>query len=242
MTDLRRWSEEGATAAEVALLDASRRERPSARARAQTLRALGAAAAATTIATTAPTAAATKGGMTFLTKIALLSLVGAVGGGAVAGGLVMRAASHKTQMSSAPSYATVAKPASDVPPRNEINSLPSPLSPSSSTGTSLPRLEATARPLRPASSSESLTREVKALELAHRALAEHDAPSALDLLDRYRVQFPGGSLSSEATVLRVQALLQNGDRAGAQALVDGYVSAHLDSPYARRLKDIVRGQ
>jgi outer membrane protein assembly factor BamD (BamD/ComL family) len=87
-----------------------------------------------------------------------------------------------------------------------------------------------------------LTREVKALELAHRALAEHDAPLALDLLDRYRVQFPGGSLSSEATVLRAQALLQNGDRAGAQALVDGYVSAHPDSPYARRLKDIVRGQ
>jgi outer membrane protein assembly factor BamD (BamD/ComL family) len=65
---------------------------------------------------------------------------------------------------------------------------------------------------------------------------------ALDLLDRYRAQFPHGALSSEATLLRAQALVQSGDRAGARALVDAYMMAHPDSPYARRLKEIVHGE
>src|SRR5262249_4938282 len=88
MSELGRWSEEGATADEIALLEASRRERPSAGAQASVLRALGVAAAATTIGTSAAATAATKSGLTSLSKIVIVSLVG---GGVVAGGLAVRA-------------------------------------------------------------------------------------------------------------------------------------------------------
>ena len=246
MTELRRWSEEGATSDEIALLEASRRERPSARAQARALRALGVAVGATTIGTTAPVAAAaaTKGGLTFLSKIVILSLVG---GGVVAGGATVRAVRHATQAPPRPAVVAVAKPVSPAPARTEESTAMSAstlASPPSSASIEVPRVHAGAPPRlpRPVSSNDPLARELKALELAHRALAAHDPRSALALLDRYRAQFPGGSLSSEATVLRAQALLESGDRAGAQAVADAYVSAHPDSPYAKRLKETVRGE
>jgi hypothetical protein len=95
-------------------------------------------------------------------------------------------------------------------------------------------------PPRASASADALTRELKALETVQALLRDPDA--ALRLLDRYQAQFPHGSLSSEATVLRAQALLAKGDRAGAQGLVDGYCSAHPDSPYAKRLKALVQGR
>jgi hypothetical protein len=245
MTPLRRWSEEGATADEIALLEASRRERPSARAQVRALRALGVAAAATTIGTTAPVAAATKSGLTFLGKIAILSLVG---GGVVAGGVAVRAVRNDARAPLAPAAVAVARPASAAPPgsarKSDENPVPTPsaMTPPPPADVSPVHAGAPPRPPRPAASNDALAAQLKALELAHRALAAHDPRSALALLDRYRAQFPGGSLSSEATVLRVQALLESGDRARAQALVDAYVSAHPDSPYARRLEEIVRGE
>jgi outer membrane protein assembly factor BamD (BamD/ComL family) len=94
-----------------------------------------------------------------------------------------------------------------------------------------------------ASTDDRLAGEVTALERAHQALAAHNHEAALHLLDRYRTQFPRGALASEETVLRVQALLASGDRAGAQALADAHSAAHPDSPYGRRLEDLVpRGQ
>jgi hypothetical protein len=245
MTELRRWLEEGATADEIALLEASRQERPSAWAQARTFRALGAAAATTIGTATLPAAAAAKGGLTFLSKIVILSLVG---GGVMTGGVVVRAARHRAQASLT---SAVARPAPAAPARNDepANTVTTPLtvpSPSSSPAIAISPSDGHAPPRllrRPASSSDStLARELKALELPYRALEAHDPRSALALLDRYRVQFPGGSLSSEATVLRARALLESGDRAEAQALVDAFVSAHPKSPYARRLEDTVRGK
>ncbi len=239
MSELRRWSADGATDAEIALLEAARGVQPSAEtlARARALRALSVTAAATTIAGAAPVAAATKSGLTLVGKIAILSLVG---GGVVAGGVAVRAA---RQASAPPAAAVVPapRPVSAVPLRPEpprVNPPPA----SVSAPISPVRAAESPRPARPASSNDQLSREVKALELAHRALAEHDPQRALELLDRYGAHFPAGSLSSEAVVLRVQALLANGDRAAAQAQADAYSAAHPDTPFAIRLKELVRGQ
>jgi hypothetical protein len=84
-----------------------------------------------------------------------------------------------------------------------------------------------------------LSLEVAALERAHKALGKHDPEGALFELDRYRAQFPNGSLASEETVLRVQALLALGDRSGAQRLAETYIAAHSDSPYARRIQELL---
>jgi hypothetical protein len=58
MSELRRWAEEGATAEEKHLLDASRLERPPAGARKRVLVALGAAGSVTSISTGAASATA----------------------------------------------------------------------------------------------------------------------------------------------------------------------------------------
>jgi hypothetical protein len=87
-----------------------------------------------------------------------------------------------------------------------------------------------------------LPREVTALELVRKAPTAHNPELALRLLDRYEVHFRDGALAPEGTVLRVQALLASGDRSGAQALADVHSFAHPDSPYARRLKELVHAE
>jgi hypothetical protein len=240
MTELRRWSEEGATAREMTLLDASRRQRLPEHTLARTLRAVGVATAATAVGTTSTAAAATQGGLTVASKVLILSLLGS---GVVTGGLVVRAAHHQAQTTATSVAAPAPRPASANPAPIET---PSPAPPAASAAVAEPPAPAAA-PAPPArssslSSSDRLSREVKSLELAHRALVEHDPQGALGLLDRYRAQFPAGSLASDAIVLRAQALLASGNRAGAQALADTYSAAHPDSPFARRLQEIVRGK
>jgi hypothetical protein len=234
VSELRRWSEEGATADEVSLLEALRRERAPSHLRARTLRTLGVAAAVTTATTTttaATTAAVTKGGLTALTKVLAVSMLG---GGIVAGGLVIRGLPQTVL----PSSRTVVAPRAVEP---AVIESPSPVLPAVlASGLVAPiHVGVPARSARPASTDDGLSREVLALELAHQALAGHNPEAALHLLDRYRAQFPGGALASEQTVLRVQALLAKGDRTGARALAAAYAVAHPDSPYARRLGDLV---
>ncbi len=243
MSDLRRWSQEGAPGEAAFLLESSRRERAPGRARARTLEALGVAVAGSTAATgtaVAATNAATKGGLTLLIRVAVLSLVG---GGIVAGGVAVVHSAHPGAARPSPVSVDSAavEPRSVEPPAESVPVIdaPSP-APSSAAPGHVGRPEHPAA--RAGASPEVLARELKALELVHQALLGRDPDAALRLLDRYQAQFPHGSLSSEATVLRAQTLLANGDRAGAQALVDGYCSAHPDSPYAKRLKELVHGR
>jgi hypothetical protein len=226
----------------MALLQAGRGVQPSAESliRARALGALGVTAAAATIGTTTPVVAATatKGGLTLASKLLIVSLVGS---GAVAGGIAVRAASHAARQPAAP----LTPAAVSAPPRSLDLPRAAPVpaeTPAEAVSVPAPPVRSGARAPRPDSSSDQLAREVKTLELAHRALAEHDPRTALALLDRYRAQFPGGSLSSDAVVLRVQALLATGDRAGAQAQADAYAAAHPGTPFAVRLQEIARGQ
>jgi hypothetical protein len=239
MSELRRWSADGATAEEVALLEAGRGVPlpASAQARARALRALGVGAAVATIGTTAPLAAATKSGLTLASKVVILSLVGS---GVVAGAVAVRASYPRTAQTVGVEHASP-RPQSPAPARPEPASV-EPAAASVPVAVSAAPSVGRGRPSRPASSSDPLTRETKVLELAHKALAEHDPRTALGVLDRYRAQFPDGSLASEAVLLRVQALLAIGDRAGAQALADSYSAANPGTPYSKRIKEIVRGE
>jgi len=239
VNELRRWSEEGATPAELSLLEVSRREQAPARARARALGALGIAVALSTV--TATTAAATSRSVGVLLKVLGVSLVG---GGLVAGGLAVHRAHQATATAATVSQAravTSTSAAVTTPVTSESpEAAPSAASAAAEGTTSAAPIAASSvssRPARPEAAAGRLSREVAALELAHQALAAHNASSALHLLDRYRAEFPNGALGSEATVLRVEALLAGGNRAAAQALADSYSSAHPDSPYARRIQD-----
>lgn len=245
MSELRRWSEEGATPDEALLVEVSRRERAPAQTRVRTLEALGvavAASAATAGAATAGTAAAAphivvKAGFSALAKLAALSVVG---GGIVAGAIVVAQRPHvgPTMQEPAPAAPGAGRPSSVEPPPQvpAVTDVSDPAPAETAVGNAA-RSDRATRP----HTSDDLARELAALESVQEALAQRDAATSLRLLDRYQARFPHGALSSEATVLRVQALLASGDRGRAQALVEGYCAAHPSSPYAKRLRELVRG-
>jgi hypothetical protein len=81
-----------------------------------------------------------------------------------------------------------------------------------------------------------LTLELSLLEQARRALAEHSAPRALQVLNDYGTQFPNGSLRAEAAALRVEAFGQAGDRASAQRLALAFLATYPMSPLAARVR------
>jgi hypothetical protein len=236
MSELRRWAAEDATAEEIALLEAGRLVQPSAKAWARA-KALGGGAAVASILATAPLAAATKSGMTLVSKILILSLVG---GGVVAGAIAVRAA-HRQDAPPAHAELPAPRPPRLETARPEPSSTVPPVMPAPVVASAAPSAGRRA-PAPPVSSSDPLSQELEALELAHRALARHNPRTALGVLDRYRAQFPEGRLASEAVLLRVQALVALGDRAGAQALADAYSAANPNTPYSRRLREIVQGE
>jgi TolA-binding protein len=88
------------------------------------------------------------------------------------------------------------------------------------------------------STATSLTLEVARLDRAKSAVASGQGAVALRELDAYAREFPTGSLRGEATLLRVDALLLAGDRAGAAALARALVQAAPQSPLAPRLRGI----
>ncbi len=89
------------------------------------------------------------------------------------------------------------------------------------------------------SDAAGLPAEMAALDRVRAALAGGDAPRALALLDTYAERFPHGSMSPEATVLRIEALSTAGDRASARRVADAFLAFNPQSPYAARIQSIV---
>jgi hypothetical protein len=86
-----------------------------------------------------------------------------------------------------------------------------------------------------------LLAEIASLDGARRALAGHDARAALEELDAYDRAFPSGSLADEVTVLRVDALEQEGERARAAAAARSFLEANPHSPHAPHLRRVIAG-
>lgn len=268
MTTLPRWAEEGATAEELRLLEASRRERSGAEARLRTLLALGLGGPANG---SPPSGGASSAGRAWRLgttgKLAML----AVCGGAIAGAgwfaLARRtpaaAAAHTAAAGAATASAPLAPPVGAPPTISPVVG-PERAKPELASATARPATKRTiqkrtfqkrtfhriaaAPPALPTETNDlakppvaesTLSAEVAALERAQTALGAHDAGGALRALDRYESTFPAGRLASEATVLRVQALLARGDEESAGAVADRFFTAHPDSSYARRIRDLL---
>jgi hypothetical protein len=235
VSDLRRWSEEGASAEEVSALDALRRERAPAKVVGLVL-AGGTAAATTAAAATA--SAVTKSGLTGVVKVLAVLLLGGGTAGWVALHVMRPAekvASQTTMQVERAAPAESSRSASPVPVGSDSTAMvpvapPAPL---------VPVVQAPIHSGQRPRADSRLSREVAALESVQNALTERNPEVALRLLDRYAANFPAGALSSEATVFRVRALLLRGDRAGAQAIVNTYSVAHPESPYAKRLRGLL---
>ncbi|HEY4014450.1 MAG TPA: hypothetical protein VGM06_14005 [Polyangiaceae bacterium] len=91
----------------------------------------------------------------------------------------------------------------------------------------------------PASPRGSLNRELLALDRVRTLLAAPDASRALQELDVYDALFPESLLAAEARVLRVDALVESGDRAGAASLARRLLAADPASPYAPHLHQVL---
>jgi hypothetical protein len=197
--------------------------------------------ASTSAATATAAASAATGGLALATKIIGVSLLV---GGTAAGGLAWHA-SHSSVAGARP----IAPVASGAPARKPLATAPAPpeaaLSAVGEPAARLPEREVAHAPPSPPRHAQTpagaLSLEVAVLERAKGALAAGDPDAALRMLDRYRAQFPRGELSSEETVLRVEALLAKGEASKARALAAEYSAAHPESPYARRVRDLFGG-
>ena len=96
-------------------------------------------------------------------------------------------------------------------------------------------------PQRPPSTTapDSLTKELRMIEAARRALASGDGGGALQQLNDYAHQYPKGSLRAEAGVLRIEALMAKGDRGAAARLGKAYLRRSPNGPYARRIRSVL---
>jgi hypothetical protein len=88
--------------------------------------------------------------------------------------------------------------------------------------------------------SGSTTREELAwLDGARAAIRSGDPARALSVLDSYGARFPHGVMTPEATILRIEALVDAGDRPAARRAAEAFLGANPQSPYAARVRSMV---
>jgi outer membrane protein assembly factor BamD (BamD/ComL family) len=81
-----------------------------------------------------------------------------------------------------------------------------------------------------------LAEEVQALDEARHALSQNEPNEALRLLGQYGHRFPKQRLAHEATFLRIQALMAQGDQLGARAAAESFIRTNPSSPLVPRLQ------
>jgi len=239
MSDLERMDESWPTDAERALLRAGANEAPPRRALRRTLAAV--AASGTVLGAGTPAAGAAMAASLTWKVVALSGLVVGIGVGA------MRWHSHATHGTAVPATAEPAPHAIVGAPLEAVAQAPPSamreVEPAVDSRTSAPSPVA----IHPAKSSASpktsaaadLPAEVAALDAARQALAAGNAGDALRRIGLYERDFPGGVLREEATVLRIEALLRRGDRAGARALATRFLAMAPSSTHATRIRSLL---
>jgi len=88
-------------------------------------------------------------------------------------------------------------------------------------------------------SAWSLAEELKRLDAVREALRSGRAADAIAYLDAYRKQFPTGALRTEAVVLRVEALLKAGNRAGAERQAEVLFRTAPEGRHAARIRELL---
>lgn len=256
MTDLDRLLHGSQSPRTRALLRAGRSEHAPERFAERLLLEVSAAAAAgavTSFAATSVTAgaklgAAASGAATSAAAAPSLTLVvaqwvalGVLGGGILATG-ANAALSPESPQASTPTRATLAAPPVVMPPAPHVAlGAPSPtntVAKRDAPDSSAPAAMHTTVPSATTSSPPTgqLGREVELIDQVRRALRAHNTSLALNALDRYSLVASTGVLDREARVLRIQALRDAGDVAGASKLAAQYIADFPHDAHAARLR------
>ena len=88
----------------------------------------------------------------------------------------------------------------------------------------------------------SLADELAMLETARRALVRGESRRTLILLDEHARSFRRPRLLTEASVLRIEALVASGDRPRASRLGMDFLAKHANGPYERRVRSLIGDQ
>jgi outer membrane protein assembly factor BamD (BamD/ComL family) len=91
----------------------------------------------------------------------------------------------------------------------------------------------------PAAQRVALARELELLDAAERAERRGDHAAALVSLDEYARAFPDGAMLAEAKVLRIAALVGNGDEMSAQDLAQAFLARYAPSPLTARVRSML---
>jgi hypothetical protein len=132
-------------------------------------------------------------------------------------------------------------PAASPPPIESPNLTPPSATETNGASAVSTRASATTRLAAPVTGLEpsSLSEELAALDAARRQLSGGDAQRALRSLDDYARRFQRPRLTTEATVLRIEALVASGNRASAQRLGRAFLARQSNSPYERRVRSLL---
>ncbi|MFO7179829.1 MAG: hypothetical protein DIU78_014110 [Pseudomonadota bacterium] len=238
MNDALPLIEEGVTPFEMELLLAGRRDAMSPGARERILAGLGLGiGSGVLVATTAAAgveAAKASGLLSSFGFGAAASTLGAIAVWAGASALLPESeAPSEPPPAPAAKMAPASLPVAPAPPVTEQQERPAPVEPIAPAKPA-PRAPAVA------SAADSLALELAAIDRARTALSRGDAALALRLLDDYAARFGKGSLNSEATVLRIEALTRKGDRDAAVRLGTRFLADPKSGPYARRVRSLLR--
>lgn len=236
----------GWTAQELSLLGSAELDTPPEGAMERTLAALGAGAVVGASGAALGAAASTSKASGAWLKWLLTS---ALVGGAAVGALTIAFSSPKpatVSLNRAESPAVAAEKVAAVPnaalpiaPGIEAAATPSAMrltSPPASAAAVTPSPNAGAVRVAKATLSE----EIRAIDEARGLLRSGNPRGALSALARYDALVRGrGSMTAEATVVRIEALRATGDSAGASALGQRFVSQNPRSPYAEHVRQML---
>ncbi|HEX2875912.1 MAG TPA: hypothetical protein VHP33_31895 [Polyangiaceae bacterium] len=238
-TPMRLMDEAGGDDLELSLLQLARSEGPSMDGRRKILAGIAAASAASLTSQQAQAASTAGKGLT-AAKWGVL----AVAAVAIPAAILLRGGDD----ASAP-----LKPAPSAlkAPATEVKATPLPAAPVEAEGPAplaledLPTLPSVAPATGSAPSKQaqgSLADEVAQLQKAKLALKGGSPAQALAELATYAQRFPRPMLGAEATVLRIEALSQSGDKGRAKSLAEGFLAKNPNSPYAARLRSVTGAQ
>lgn len=251
MTDPRRLIDGGADAFEAKLLVAGRSDTITKKSRRRVLLGLGVAGFLPGSALAATTAQGSSKGAVLLTG---LSGTAKWIGGGIAGSVALWAGAQtftddapmqlpppeppRLAAPATPEPATVqaAEPSEETePPQTEAAEPPSKAPPALPKEAEAPTKEAEA----PKPAKASLTEELEHIEKARRALRGGDAALSLRLLNEHSRKFQKPLLSTEAKVLRIEALTASGQSSKAAGLGKQFLAKHPNGPYAKRVKSLI---
>jgi len=211
------------------------------------------ASGATAVASTA------KAGVTSTLVIAKWFLIGAVTGSAFSTAAYVAMPPRNTAPAAVQAPTTITNISPPVPaPRPKAPPLPEPLTdpppavqrppearamesaPSQEPrSVILPALPSTSTIAPPSADQGSLLRdEVAMIDAARAALESRESSTALSILNRYDTRVRTHVLDREARLLRIDALVQSGDRASAARLAQDYLNDLPNDPHAARLRAI----